>query len=63
MADLGGLVGLSQSTISRIEAGKQIPDRDVMRKIFEITDGTVTPNDFVLAATPSPISEQGCAAG
>lgn len=38
---------LSQSTISRIEAGKQWPDRDTLAKIVAGTDGAVTANDLL----------------
>lgn len=52
MAVLAERLNVSQPTISRIEAGKQWPDRDLLQKIFDLTDGQVTPNDFVLFGVP-----------
>lgn len=48
------ILDLSQSTISRIEAGKQWPDKATVLKIVELTDGLVTANDFV---NPAPTAE------
>lgn len=40
------LVGRSQGTVSSWEGG-QMPDGPALRRIFEVTGGTVTPNDFL----------------
>lgn len=41
------VLGLSQPSISRIERGRQWPDKETMQQILDRTDGEVTPNDFV----------------
>lgn len=44
---LADMIGLSNVTICRYEAGERIPtDKAVVLKILEITKGLVTPNDF-----------------
>lgn len=55
MAEAGTLLGLSQPSLSRIEAGKQWPDRPTMERIQEVTKGAVTPNDFI----PMPPADHG----
>jgi transcriptional regulator with XRE-family HTH domain len=40
------LVGASQADISRYVAGKRRPRADVLIKIYEVTGGRVTANDF-----------------
>lgn len=40
-------LGISQSSISRIETGEQWPDRETMQKIIEGTAGEVTADDFM----------------
>ena len=47
------------SMISRIRRGISTPSADLMRRIYEATEGQVTPNDFVLAIT---IANEGVAA-
>lgn len=34
--------------IARYESGVRVPSPTAMRKIYEVTGGKVTPNDFVL---------------
>lgn len=34
------------TTVARYEAGRRIPEPDIMRKIFVLTSGAVQPNDF-----------------
>lgn len=62
MAEAVDILGLSQPSISRIETGKQWPDKQTMQQIMDRTDGEVTPNDFVIDddETP-PSSEMGAA--
>lgn len=38
---------ISYASLSRIEGGKQPPSCDVMRAVYEITQGEVTPNDLL----------------
>lgn len=40
------LIGVDRSSVTRMRHGGQAPRADVMRKIAEVTDGAVTPNDF-----------------
>lgn len=46
MEQLGELIGLTQSSVSRIENGKNRPEWGTLDRIVEVTDGQVTPNDF-----------------
>lgn len=39
-------IGATQTAVSRYCSGKRIPPRHIMRRIVEVTDGAVTPNDF-----------------
>lgn len=43
----GSLASLSQSQISRIKRGKSWPTKEAMERIFTVSNGEVTPNDFV----------------
>lgn len=45
-AEFAALVGTSAQAISCFCLGQRIPRPDVMRKIFDATNGAVTPNDF-----------------
>lgn len=40
------LVGVSAGNVSKYRARKVRPGDEVMRRIYEITGGLVTPNDF-----------------
>jgi transcriptional regulator with XRE-family HTH domain len=51
-AELAPLLGLSQGSLSKIETGKQWPDRETMERIVAVSDGAVTANDF-LSEAPS----------
>lgn len=44
---LAGRMGLSQTGVSRIIAGKDTKF-DNLRRVYEVTDGAVTPNMIVL---------------
>lgn len=44
---LGELLDLEQATVARYEAGKRLPQRDELDRIYRLTDGEVTANDFV----------------
>ena len=44
MADL---LGVSASSLSRMERGEQWPDREFFEKLISVTDGAVTANDFL----------------
>ncbi len=42
-----------QATVARYVTGKRIPEPPIMRDIFDLTGGQVTPNDFYgCAASP-----------
>lgn len=56
-------LGLSQASISRIEAGEQWPDRKTVEKIMAATDGEVGPNDLIANGKDSPPSEPAQAVG
>lgn len=46
MVEAVKVLGISQSSISRIERGRQWPDKDTVQKIVDRTDGQVTPDDL-----------------
>ena len=52
--DFAVLIGVDQSTISRIEGGKMWPDRETLEKITLATGGAVTANDFLQIEIPAP---------
>lgn len=68
-AEFAALVGTSAQAISCFCLGQRIPRPDVMRKIFDATNGAVTPNDFfdlpvnaasdVVSAAAEPAADGG----
>lgn len=49
-AEMAALIGdVSASGVIKWARGERIPRPDQQRRIFDATDGKVTPNDFVLA--------------
>lgn len=57
MAQAAAMLDLTQPTISKIEAGKSWPDKSTLERIFQLTEGAVTPNDFLLAGIESKAAE------
>lgn len=58
--DLARLIGdASVSGIVKWMRNERVPRPDQQRRIFEVTDGWVTPNDFILvdASGPAPKAE------
>jgi transcriptional regulator with XRE-family HTH domain len=54
-AAFAALVNRSQSAISRLRRGETLPDWRTLEAIVSVTDGAVTPNDFLsLPVTPEP---------
>lgn len=45
-ATFGEQIGVSQAAVERYANKKRVPEPDVMGKIFEVTNGLVTANDF-----------------
>ena len=43
---LAAELGIDQSSLSRIIRGDQLPRKPLMRRIYQVTDGQVTPNDI-----------------
>ncbi len=43
---LAELVGVSELSIVKYESGATIPSADTMRRIYQVSSGAVTPNDF-----------------
>lgn len=39
-------IRVSPVSVYRYASGRQLPDRDVLPRIYAATDGAVTPNDF-----------------
>ena len=52
-------LGVSPSTLSRLLRGERSPSASLMRRVFELTEGKVTPTDLVVI--PSPRSEDRAA--
>jgi transcriptional regulator with XRE-family HTH domain len=44
--DLAKRMKRPQATIARYASGQRIPEPPIMKEIFEVTAGEVTPNDF-----------------
>lgn len=51
-AAFGVLVGASEHGVRKWISGERTPRPDAQRKIIEITNGAVTPNDFLSSAQP-----------
>lgn len=45
-AAFGRTIGLSEASMSRILAGRQVPRSAILARIAQATAGQVTPNDF-----------------
>ena len=46
-AAFGELIGRQQSSVNRLRRGETKPDWKTIERIVEITNGAVTPNDFL----------------
>jgi transcriptional regulator with XRE-family HTH domain len=46
-SEFAELVGITPSAVCQLQQGRVWPTRWTAKKIFELTDGTVTPNDFL----------------
>ncbi len=46
--------GVSPSTLSRLLRGERSPSASLMRRVFEVTDGKVTPTDLVVIPIDPP---------
>lgn len=47
-------IGITQSRVSRILSGSRgMPDR-LLQRIYEVTNGDVTPNDLIIGAQTEP---------
>lgn len=62
MAQVADRLSITQPTISRIESGELWPGRPLAEKILELTDGAVTPNDFIKPAGEPSTEAQDTAA-
>jgi hypothetical protein len=60
MAELVG--GVTESGVRKWVYGERIPRPDQLRRIAEVTNGEVMPNDFILADAESHESPTGQAA-
>ena len=50
---LGDLLGVSRTTVSNYESGKRVPGEDVLEKIKELVEKTVTPDDVEIEVAPA----------
>lgn len=46
---LGAQIGATKSMVWKWEKGETVPRRHFANKLYELTEGKVTPNDFVLS--------------
>jgi transcriptional regulator with XRE-family HTH domain len=53
LLQLADLVGVSEVSMSRYEAGR-VPRPEIQRKIAEVTHNAVQPNHLIAAGTPEP---------
>ena len=53
----GARVGISQPQVNRLRKNKSWPSRTLLARIFEATDGKVTPSDFVPGTARPPVPE------
>ncbi len=54
-SEMAKRLGVNHATVIRYRDSQRRPDSDVMARIFEVTNGSVTPNDFYdFVPTPAP---------
>ena len=51
--DFSKVIGVSNVSLSRYISGERLPERRILNKIFESTNGLVDANDFFLQSIPS----------
>ena len=60
-ATFARLIGVSRETIGRWRTGDRFPNREAQAAIFKMSDGLVTPNDWVGVgnnpATDTPVPD------
>ena len=54
LTEFARLVGVTTEAVRRYVGGDRTPTPDVMRRIFDMTDGAVTANDFFDLSAPAP---------
>lgn len=52
-------IGMSVSGLRKLKSGERIPRPHTMRRIYEVTGGDVTANDFYEDLMPSQLLPQG----
>lgn len=52
-SDFADLIGVSRQAVHRYKTGERFPEKPVLTKIFEATNGEVTANDFAEMETPA----------
>ena len=50
--DFSRMIGVSNVSLSRYISGERLPERKILRKIFQTTNGLVDANDFYLKGVP-----------
>lgn len=50
-SDFAERIGVKRQAVHRYKTGERFPERAVLQKIIEATDGAVTANDFM----PEPV--------
>lgn len=62
LAQMGRRIGKSYVTVMRLERGDHVPAPDVMKRIFDATNGEVTLHDWLAADGEPKPQGQGAAA-
>lgn len=56
-------IGVERQAVGRYKAGERFPEKPILLRIYEVTDGKVTANDFAdTPATPAAPTESESAA-
>lgn len=54
------LIGVERQAVGRYKSGERFPEKPILLKIYEATEGAVTANDFAGLPVAAP-SERGAA--
>ncbi len=53
-AALAEAIGVSRQSLHRYKTGERRPEWDVLERLAKVTNGNVTPNDFIDVPRPAP---------
>lgn len=61
-AEFGRLIGVERQAVGRYRSGERFPAKPILNKIFEVTNGQVTANDFAGQSDDAPTAPADSAA-